>query len=167
MSETQKTRPTTKAEAIIWNRYNHHRMWDWIPITSWPTDLSKAVITRTLGYTTRFRLFVYFVGNGMDPKNARDTIKDMVDSYAAKQHIDYLYKDLDRNKKKWTYWDERMQKITVLDDTEVWSMPLPRRRWHNSVTVQNWDNDYSGIRWHNSAKDRQRELFDSEDELSD
>ena len=71
----QKYRPSTTAEAKIWNKYNDTKIikpgqiddrWDWIPIWKWPMDLAKGVMKRELGYTQRFRLFLYFVGNGKD-----------------------------------------------------------------------------------------------------
>lgn len=136
----QGVRPKTKAEARIWNRYNFNSEWDWIPIVYWPSDLSKAVISNSLSYSTRFRLFLYFVGNGMDPRKARDMVKAMLIKYDHKAHIDYLYKDLMKNKKKWTYWDENEKKIQSVDN----SLPIVNisgenleyeRPSHNSVAL--------------------------------
>jgi len=137
---SKPTRPETKQQAIIWNRYNWGK-WDWFNISEWPTDLSKAVITENLTYSTRFRLFLYFVGNGMEPNEARDKIKSMLKKQPDRDHIDYLYKDLKKNRNKWTYWDERMGKTTTLGDTEIFSevnwKPVRQRRpvEHNRVIV--------------------------------
>lgn len=118
-----------RKQVAIWNRYNLPALWDWIPIHKWPTDIAKAVITETLSYVTRFRLFVYFVGNGMDPVKARDTIKEMVKKYDHKAHIDGLYKDLYTKGLDWTYWDETLRDTVPLRTSLVFEQVRPRRQY--------------------------------------
>ena len=152
----QKYKPSTPAEGKIWNKYNDTKIikpgqiddrWDWIPIWKWPMDLAKGVMKRELGYTQRFRLFLYFVGNGMSPEAARDLLMEMVDK--NHDHIESLYQNLERNKRHWSYYDDQTKRITTLAETEVWSMehrpsrpvaaarPVPRRFTSRRVDLLN------------------------------
>ena len=114
------TKPKKKSEARLWNRYNSQDTWDFIQIRYWPADIAEAVIKKKLNYKMRFRTFLYLMGNGMDPRMVRDEVLKMGADYfdhSAKEHIRGLYKDLNRNMKKWSYWDERERKILFLADT--------------------------------------------------
>lgn len=113
----------------VWDTYNHNEDWDFLPINMWPTDLIRAVLKRDLGYVERFRLFVYFVGNGMPAHKARDEVKNMVRGYDKKKHLDYLYRDLMSGKGlKWQYWDETVREIQSLGDNEAWHSLAPGKR---------------------------------------
>lgn len=113
----------------IWDTYNHSADWDFLPINMWPTDLIRAVLKKDLGYVERFRLFVYFVGNGMPAHKARDEVKRMVKGYDKKKHLDYLYRDLMSGKGlKWQYWDETAREIQALGDNEAWHSLAPGKR---------------------------------------
>ena len=113
-------KPKKKSEARIWNKYNSQNTWDFIQIRYWPADIAEAVITKKLNYKMRFRTFLYLMGNGMDPRMARNEVLKMGVDYfdhSAREHIRGLYKDLNRNMKKWSYWDERERKIMFLEET--------------------------------------------------
>jgi len=113
----------------IWDTYNHNIDWDFLPINMWPTDLIRAVLKKDLGYVERFRLFVYFVGNGMPAHKARDEVKKMVKGYDKKKHLDYLYRDLMSGKGlKWQYWDETARERQALGDNEAWHSLAPGKR---------------------------------------
>ena len=117
--QPNKIRPTNRLEAIKWNYYNSDS-WDFIKIRYWPWDIAKAVISKNLSYVMRFRWYLYLVGNGMDPAMARDVVKRELSHSKDKQmHIDSLYRDLVKNKNKWSYWDENQRKILKIDDTYV------------------------------------------------
>lgn len=115
-------RPKSREEARIWNKYNGGE-WDWIPIRYWPSDIAKAVISKNLNYTTRFRWYLYLVGNGMDPDIAHNVVKDQLIANGSSgnnlDHIDQLNKDLEKNENKWSYWDEHLRKTMKIGDTIV------------------------------------------------
>jgi len=127
-------RPKTKLEAVKWNYYNTSDKWDFIKMRYWPWDIAKAVMKRNLNYLTRFRWFLYLVGNGMDPRMARDMVKkELHGNRPGQDHVDALYKDLKKKAKKWTYWDETLRKTTSVADTLVQEdfemesrMPMPK-----------------------------------------
>ena len=113
-------KPKKKSEASLWNKYNSQNTWDFIQIRYWPADIAEAVIKKKLNYKMRFRTFLYLMGNGMDPRMARNEVLKMGVDYfdhSAREHVRGLYKDLNRNMKKWSYWDERERKILFLADT--------------------------------------------------
>lgn len=99
--------PKNRKEAKLWNYLNSAK-WDFYPIRIWPRDLAEATLAGTLRNPKRFRMFLYFVGNGMAPKMARESIlKLMVAPDAdAKRHLEYLEKNIDRYLKLYSYWDE-------------------------------------------------------------
>jgi len=112
-------KPQTKLEAIKWNYFNSDK-WDFIQIRYWPHDIARAVMRRGLNYVMRFRWFLYLVGNGMDPSKARDVVKaELNSSPSNRAHVDALYRDLKKNAKKWSYWDEHIRKTMFIDDTYV------------------------------------------------
>lgn len=115
-------RPKNQSEARIWNKYNGGS-WDWTPIRYWPSDIARAVIGKNLSYNMRFRWYLYLVGNGMDPGHVRDVIKEELRSQGSNRnnldHMDQLYNDLDKNQKKWSYWDEHHRKTMKIGDTYV------------------------------------------------
>ena len=114
-----KVRPRSRTESMKWNYYNSDS-WDFIKIRYWPWDIARAVISGELNYVMRFRWYLYLVGNGMDPGIARDVVKGELSHSKDKQmHIDALYRDLKKNAKKWSYWDEHLKKTMKIDDTLV------------------------------------------------
>lgn len=152
-----KVRPKSRDAAKLYNYYNNQEKWDWIQIRYWPKGIAEAVIERKLNYATRFRLFTYLVGNGMDPRMARDEILEMGQGYfdaSAKEHVKGLYKDLQKNKAKWTYFDERDRKYNTIDDTApfeeivgekiFYKRGLGRKRksiWDKME--EEWENDFT------------------------
>lgn len=112
-------RPKNQSEARIWNRFNGDS-WDWIPIRYWPSDIARAVISKNLNYNSRFRWYLYLVGNGMDPDMAQNVVKGELGSNRGnRDHIDQLRKDLEKNQEKWSYWDEHLRKTMKIGDTYV------------------------------------------------
>lgn len=109
--------PRTKEEAKRYNKFSYN--WDWIHIRHWPSDITEAVIKGKLGYQTIFRWFVYLIGNGMDPRKARNIIKGEVSHFREKEQVDNLYKSIKYKAKYWTYWDESQGKIMNLEDSIV------------------------------------------------
>jgi len=161
MDNSNKPKPTTTREAKIWYKYSRHPDWDWRPIWEWPTDLQRAVMRENLNYTTRFRLFVYFVGNGMDPRQARDIVISMCTSAKDKEHVRSLFRDLLKKGRDWTYWDEHNRAITKIDET----MPLSGiyndrleygRGLHNRAVI------IPSIPKWKMVKDKQAALFESD-----
>ena len=113
-------RPKNKKEVKMWNYYSSDDTWDFIKIRYWPADIARAVIEKKLKYGTRFRVFLYLVGNGMSPNQAKDEVLKMGADYfdwSAKQHVKNLHRDLNRNMEKWQYWDERERKVLRIADT--------------------------------------------------
>jgi len=123
MSERNKTRPKTRMEAKIWNRYtSYNKSWDFIPITHWPNNLAEATIQKRLKSKDRMQMFIYFVGNGMSPREAREVMLEMGEDYFDKSAIDniyYLEKNIVQLSKKYDYWDEILAKRVLLGDTLV------------------------------------------------
>lgn len=114
-------RPKNASEARIWNKYNGGS-WDFIKIRYWPSDIARAVISKTLNYQSRFRWYLYLVGNGMDPDMAHDVVhNELVGNRGNQDHISQLRKDLERNQDKWSYWDENLKKTMKIGDTYVGS----------------------------------------------
>lgn len=103
-------RPSNAAEAKIWNFYNGPR-WDWYPIRQWPRFLAEAVMKQQIGNKERFSLFLYFVGNGMDPAQAKRVILRMKRfDRSAITHLDYLERNADRYLQRYQVWDELEEK---------------------------------------------------------
>jgi len=123
MSVRNNTRPKTKMEAQIWNKYTaYNKSWDFIPIYYWPNNLALATIQSRLKSKDRMQMFIYFVGNGMSPRDAREAILEMGVRYFDKSAIDnvyYLEKNIVQLSKKYDYWDELLEKRVLLNDTLV------------------------------------------------
>lgn len=150
-----------------WKAYNHNEDWDFLPISMWPTDLVRAVLKRDLGYVERFRLFVYFVGNGMPAHKARDEVKKMVEGYDKKKHLDYLYRDLMSGAGlKWQYWNETAREIQALGDNEVWHSLAPGKRKIDDLMYEarppRWGQP-KGREWDGTTRDWTDELNSDDD----
>lgn len=103
-------RPTSRSQAKIWNRFSE-RNFDWYPIKYWPRFLARAVITQRLTYKLRFSLFVYFVGNGIAPRRAREIIESIKDfDESALRHLKNLEDNSDQVMQKYKYFDETLHK---------------------------------------------------------
>lgn len=104
-------KPTTRAEARRWNTYNN---WDWFPIRVWPRSIAESVIKENLGDKQRFALFMFLIGNGMDPEMAVQSILDMKEWNEQQQrHIKGWLKRL-HTLTKYTYWDIKLMRTMPL-----------------------------------------------------
>lgn len=131
--------PKSLLEAKRWNYYNG-RHWDFIEIRYWPIDIAESVMKGTLNYVTIFRWFIYLIGNGMDPRRAKQVVTEEVQRSPKKvEQVHNLFKDLERNRQKWSYWDERAEARMTLDDTllsrkiDDHSVKYDRIRSHDAV----------------------------------
>lgn len=99
-------RPQNRSEARRWNRFSR-REWDWISIRHWPRHLALAYLLGRVKNPERFGFFMYFVGNGMDPQMAVDTILSMQKFDAeARNQMQWLLRNSDTVLQRYKYWDE-------------------------------------------------------------
>lgn len=113
-------RPTSSKQVHIWNRYNNNSKWDFVDLRFWPKAWAQATLNSSLSYTSRYGLFCYLVGNGMEPYKARNAILGMGAKYfdkSARDHVRGLAKDVMKNAQKWEYYDEIAQKRLKVGDT--------------------------------------------------
>lgn len=85
--------------------------WDWYQPQHWPRAISRLVYNRPhLNNEQRFKVAVFFLGNGMSPKQVRDffmipATKDGTrfhyDAQAWRQ-IEYIIRNFPG---RWTWWD--------------------------------------------------------------
>nr|QTE03341.1 MAG: hypothetical protein [Cygnus columbianus CRESS-DNA-virus sp.] len=127
--------PKNKKEAIIWNKYNA-ATWDWHPIRVWPRAYALRVIQSKLKGPDRFGLFLYFVGNGMSPEEAGETLQDMGRYYfdhKAKRRIEE-WVAAPHKLSGYKYWDERVGAWVKFDPIQPMQRPIhipkrPKRVW--------------------------------------
>lgn len=113
-------RPKTQSEVRIWNDFSLPNRWDFIPINRWPADIAKNFITGNLGYSSIFRTFLYWVGNGMDPRKAAQILGMAVTNYKDAEHVKNLLKDYLAGKMyHYTFWDEVLGRTVSFDSREL------------------------------------------------
>ena len=113
----EPTRPKTRNEALIWTSFTEANGWSWYDIRRWPTDLSQAVISQTLNYVTIFRLFMYFLGNGMELTKAVSVITSLLTSLKDKEHVKNLARSYVKGyMDRYSYWDEHLGRTIKLSD---------------------------------------------------
>nr|UBJ25915.1 hypothetical protein [Red panda feces-associated circular DNA virus 18] len=113
-------RPTSTKQVHIWNRYNNNSKWEFVDLRFWPRAWAQATLNSALSYTSRYGLFCYLVGNGMEPNKARNAILGMGAKYfdsSAREHVRNLAKDVKKNARKWQYYDEIAKKRLTLDNS--------------------------------------------------
>lgn len=65
--------PRNPHELRLWRSYLGAG-WDWFPIHMWQWDIQRMAMLPHLPYWERFCVWLFFVGNGMDPSAAADAI---------------------------------------------------------------------------------------------
>lgn len=88
--------PKSRLEAMRYNRYKGYK-WDWYPIHVWPRRLATAVVTGKWNKDLELGLFVFLVGNGMEPAKARDVLLENVSGKARADQAYQLYDELYKN----------------------------------------------------------------------
>lgn len=121
-------KPKSKQEAVLWNNLNNASTsrfdWDWVPIRDWPIGLQTATVRRKLGRVDRWKLWLFFVGNGMDPIKARKNILMLI-SHRSMPDIIRIRKELGELVKAYdtpavmnrTYRDMQLQQFVRIRDT--------------------------------------------------
>lgn len=105
MSKNNRIVPRTPEEAKRWAKYTGWA-WDWYHIGKWPDAIRTAAMKKHKNRSDRFKMFVFFVGNGMNPNIAIERI--IADDPVDKAGMDDLLQMFDRikkNREKITYWD--------------------------------------------------------------
>lgn len=145
--------PKTRAAAKIWNFYNSENTWNWRPIRDWPVDIVKHLMKHlTLDYEKRFRLFLYLIGNGYNPRDIKQAMKPMLRDRPAEDHIHNLLVDYYRGKlDHYTYWDEHIQKTIALGnidaeyEAEEQKYPIKRQKiWYGDLGYGGASKTYNG-----------------------
>lgn len=77
--EMEGQRPWDQRSARVWNFFNN--VSDWWKISTWPGYLQTMALKEHKSYRDRYRLFLFFVGNGLDPMTAYHWVvmRDYVD----------------------------------------------------------------------------------------
>ena len=58
-----------RREAALWNHFNSSKF-DWYPIREWPKYIQEMALKEHKNNRERYKLFLFFVGNGMNPYTA-------------------------------------------------------------------------------------------------
>lgn len=110
-------KPHNPRQSKIWNYYNNSNSWDWYRISIWPENLARALIEEKLTGKIRWQMFLYFVGNGMDPKIAVREMLEMGKEYfdeSAIRDVESLPESIGRSDGEYDYWDEILMKTVPL-----------------------------------------------------
>ncbi|AXH75178.1 MAG: hypothetical protein [Cressdnaviricota sp.] len=133
--QTNGILPKSQVQGIRFNRYRG-RKWDWYPIDTWPRRLAEAVVLGRFTNHLVLGLFAFLIGNGMEPKKARDLILREVDGNQDRMaQIKYMEKNFrTANLGLGNYWDmiERAY-IPVMDSVGHGVPYVPQRRRPDAV----------------------------------
>lgn len=81
---------------------------DWIQSKYWPYAISRLVYNKIhLNNQERFKVIVFFLGNGMSPEHVRDFFRIRVNTFqqydaAAWRQIEWIIKNFPN---RWSWWD--------------------------------------------------------------
>lgn len=107
--------PINIEEARIWNyynglvRYNNIGYFDWWRMRQWPSWLKPIAKKKKLSNGEVYKLFTFFVGNGLDPLYVVDIFK-MVHGVDSKKCYD-IVKRYTEGKLDGFYWDLITKKL--------------------------------------------------------
>lgn len=109
MSESDVPYPQSTVQKNNWNFFEYNA--DFYPIRTWPWGMQRLAMGETIDYTGRFTLWMFFVGNGVDPYIARDWVfhgkRDVKPD--AREHVNNLIKNMKKMFETYKYWDMELQ----------------------------------------------------------
>ncbi|AXH74584.1 MAG: hypothetical protein [Cressdnaviricota sp.] len=155
--------PTTQIQAIRFNKYRG-RKWDWYPIDYWPRRLASAVINGRFSKDLTLGMFVFLVGNGMDPRQARDTIiREVNGDPELVRKVKYIETKVSDPDMKWgTFFDLKNQRVTDAVYASFKPIGIKKVDYGKFTTkyVSNINRDPKGYKWVDTKRFKQSDLDD-------
>lgn len=113
---------------------NSGKNWDFIPIKEWPYGIAKDLLNNQWGYKSRFKLWTFLVGNGMDPKNVKENLGNIL-GFIPKEVVESFesYNKTYEKNPEWDYWDFLKRGYKKLKDSIPKEKETKRNRRKNVV----------------------------------